>query len=610
MQTGGAGQIIHQNGGKMKIYVTGEGMVTALGRGVDMNVKAIRAGRSGVAMHTGLLRDGDGRELPVMCGMVPEDVMREISEEYPSGNGPYTRLELLAAAALGEALGEAGKKGRIGSRRRKAMIFSSTKGNTGILTAESLDTELPDDVFIDVTAKKTGRIFGYSPEDVYTVSNACISGISALVVARRLIGYGRYDEVAVVGVDVLSEFIVSGFASFRSLSPELCRPYDRERCGLNLGEAAGAVVLASGPEYMPSCAVISGGSISDDANHISGPSRTGDALYFAMRDAMEEAGTSPSDVSFVSLHGTATVYNDEMESKAVSLAGLSGTPVQSLKPYIGHTLGASGVVESILCIRQLLSGEVWGTPGYNESGVPLPLDVSDCTRQVAMRHCVKTASGFGGCNAAAVFSLPEYAPDTCIGKPAGYAVIRHVRLDGQSLFHASSGAGDFHSAIREKYRSMGLDDMKFYKMDDMSKLGYIAGHMLLEGLQFAPEEMAVILQNRNASLDSDLKHLSNITRGAGASPSVFVYTLPNVASGEISIRHRIKGENTFFISDRYSKVKMEDYAAMVLSSSHAKYCIVGWLDFLRGTFLADFELLEKTSDSPQEVSGNRREGEL
>lgn len=158
---------------------------------------------------------------------------------YVTGEGMVT--------ALGEALGEAGKKDRIGSRRRKAMIFSSTKGNTGILTAESLDTELPDDVFIDVTAKKTGRIFGYSPEDVYTVSNACISGISALVVARRLIGYGRYDEVAVVGVDVLSEFIVSGFASFRSLSPELCRPYDRERCGLNLGEAAGAVVLASGP---------------------------------------------------------------------------------------------------------------------------------------------------------------------------------------------------------------------------------------------------------------------------------------------------------------------------------------------------------------------------
>ena len=281
-------------------------------------------------------------------------------------------------------------------------------------------------------------------------------------------------------------FQIKGSDGARQLGfyTELCRPYDRERCGLNLGEAAGAVVLASGPEYMPSCAVISGGSISDDANHISGPSRTGDALYFAMRDAMEEAGTSPSDVSFVSLHGTATVYNDEMESKAVSLAGLSGTPVQSLKPYIGHTLGASGVVESILCIRQLLSGEVWGTPGYNESGVPLPLDVSDCTRQVAMRHCVKTASGFGGCNAAAVFSLPEYAPDTCIGKPAGYAVIRHVRLDGQSLFHASSGAGDFHSAIREKYRSMGLDDMKFYKMDDMSKLGYIACHMLLEGLQF------------------------------------------------------------------------------------------------------------------------------
>ena len=146
-----------------------------------------------------------------------------------------------------------------------------------------------------------------------------------------------------------------------------------------------------------------------------------------------------------------------------------------------------------------------------------------------------------------------------------------------------------HSSVKDIDRS----GMIALKMDDMSKLGYIASHLLLDGLSFSPEDMAVILQNRSASLDSDLKHLRNITEGPGASPAVFVYTLPNVASGEISIRHKIKGDNTFFISSSYDKEGMEEYARMVLASSKAKYCIVGWLEYLGGEYDADFELIEK-----------------
>ena len=211
----------------------------------------------------------------------------------------------------------------------------------------------------------------------------------------------------------------------------------------------------------------------------------------------------------------------QMSLHTVGLAGLSDKPVQSLKPYIGHTLGASGVVETVFCIRQLLLGEVWGTPGFASLGVPVPLSVSSMTRQVRMRHCIKTASGFGGCNAAIVLSLPEHARDMEEKPLPGFRKLKDVKM---------CGAGDFHSFIREKYKALGLNDMKFYKMDDMSKLGYIASHLLLDGLSFSPEDMAVILQNRSASLDSDLKHLRNITEGPGASPAVFVYTLPNVAS--------------------------------------------------------------------------------
>lgn len=560
---------------RKKVYIVADGMVTSLGAGTWTNVEAVRAGKTGVALHSGLVEDETGNDLPVMCGLVGD---------FNGDIDGMTRTESLAVAAVSEAAGKVSRHDGA-EERRKALIFSSTKGNIGILDVAPENTAaLPEEVFLDCSAKRIGRHFGYHPEDVFTVSNACISGVSSIVVAKRMIEYGRYDEVTVVGVDTISRFIASGFASFRSLSASLCRPYDASRDGLNLGEAAAAVILSDCADGASAPVVVSGGSVSDDANHISGPSRTGDGLYFAMRDAMEDAGVTAEDISFVNLHGTATVYNDEMESKAVGLAGLSDKPVQSLKPYLGHTLGASGVVETVFCIRQLLLGEVWGTPGFASLGVPVPLLVSSMTRQVRMRHCIKTASGFGGCNAAIVLSLPEPARDMEEKPLPGFSKLKDVKM---------CGAGDFHSFIREKYKALGLNDMKFYKMDDMSKLGYIASHLLLGGLSFSPEDMAVILQNRSASLDSDLKHLRNITEGPGASPAVFVYTLPNVASGEISIRHKIKGDNTFFISSSYDKEGMEEYARMVLASSKAKYCIVGWLEYLGGEYDADFELIEK-----------------
>lgn len=141
------------------------------------------------------------------------------------------------------------------------------------------------------------------------------------------------------GFDLLSDFIVSGFNAFKSVSPTLCRPYDAARDGLTLGEACGAVLLTRDRRLSGTGVSVAGGGISNDANHISAPSRTGDGLWYAIRAALAEAGTGAGEVGLVNTHGTATAYNDEMESKALHLAGLCGVPCNSLKPYFGHTLG-------------------------------------------------------------------------------------------------------------------------------------------------------------------------------------------------------------------------------------------------------------------------------
>lgn len=583
----------------MKTYITAAEVITALGADLAANVRAIEDGLSGVAER----KDPRLSDSPVMAAVIPDETFACLAAQYGGADGKsgaLMRTELLLAAVIGSIVSQTGIDM---SSADTFIVFSSTKGNVSLLDPSSSNQD--ERAYLWEMGERVASRFGASGR-FCVISNACISGVSALVVARRLILSGKYRKIVVAGCDTLSRFIVSGFASFRSLSGEVCRPYDSSRDGLNLGEAAGAVLLSD--TFSEGAVVLSGGAISDDANHISGPSRTGDGLFFAMRNAMNEAGVTPDDISFLNMHGTATVYNDEMESKAVGLAGLSSVPVQSLKPYFGHTLGASGVVETVMSAVQLRRGIVWGTKGYETPGTPMPLNVSSASRRVSMKHCVKAASGFGGCNAAVVLSLPEYSSGTAgreehqasESRPsASYRILRTVSLkdgrlarDGKTVF--SSEATEFGEFARALYHEKGRADMKFFKMDSLCKLGYLAAGELLDGIEFEPEETAVVLSDSSSSMDSDLRHLETLSccGEAAASPSVFVYTLPNVVAGEICIRHKIKGENTFFISREYEPDKLREYASMVLSRNGVRYCIVGWCEYLKGAYDAVFELLE------------------
>ena len=411
---------------------------------------------------------------------------------------------------------------------------------------------------------------------------------------------GRYDNMIVVGVDVQNRFIISGFAAFKSLSSELCRPYDASRCGLNLGEACGAVMLTK--TGTSDLVAIDGGSASDDANHISGPSRTGDGLYFAMRDAMSEAGVGPADVDMLQMHGTATAYNDEMESKAAGLAGLSDVPAQSLKPYFGHTMGASGIIETILAAEELKRGIFLGVKGFEELGVPVPLNVSAENRLITNpHHCLKTASGFGGTNAAVLLSFETPAPASAKKTSSALNPVRRVQIsqgqvnvDETSAFVSSQT--DFHTFSREAFKSREEANMKFYKMDDLCKLGYLASAWLLDGIEYGEEECGIVMSGKYGCLDTDIRHQQIIDSegDSSASPAVFVYTLPNVVAAEISIRHHIKGENIWFWSEDKTMSDIKKYASILAASRDLKYCIAAHIDFINGDYFAIFELLENT----------------
>lgn len=600
----------------VNIYMTAGSLITSLGFGLEENVKAIRSSRSGIVR----VNDRALFEEPFPAARIDAGRLAEQAEE--AGLSEYTRMEQLFLLCLNETILQSGVDP---ASPECGLILSTTKGNIGYLRKEP--DSLPEAGLYEMGRKIASRL--QCVHEPVIVSNACISGVSALIIASRLVEAGMYKQVLVAGGDLLTRFVVTGFQSFKSVSPTVCRPYDRERDGLSLGEACGAVLVTAEShqvkEKQP--VVIAGGAITNDANHISGPSRTGDGLYYAVSQALEEAALTPDEVSFVNAHGTATLYNDEMESKAFHWACLDTVPLNSLKSYWGHTLGASGIIESIICLEELRYGEVWGTKGYETPGIPFPLHISNATMTVPMKACVKTASGFGGCNGAIVFavaekqvakreysskevktevkpewkSVAEFSP---CGKKKRHVTrcvkVRENRilLNGKILFEGNPQE-DFSSFIRNAYKALGFEDRKFYKMDDLCKLGYIAVGCLLQEnggtTGYAPGEVGIVLSNASSSLDTDLKHQRIIeTEGdREASPAVFVYTLPNVVMGEICIRYKIQGENTFFISPDYPAAFIRRYAELVMEKRKLKACLIGWCEYLDGQYEARFEWLEQ-----------------
>ncbi|MBK5192975.1 MAG: beta-ketoacyl synthase, partial [Flavobacteriaceae bacterium] len=248
--------------------------------------------------------------------------------------------------------------------------------------------------------------FGFQQQPI-VISNACISGGLALAVAKRFIAAGKFDQAIVVGGDLVSEFVVSGFNSFQAMSPEPCRPFSKNRKGISLGEAAVAVLVSSKkPQNSINISLI-GEASANDANHISGPSRTGEGLYKSIQNALREAQVSAKEIDYLSAHGTATAYNDEMEAVAFNRSGLEKVPMNSFKGYYGHTLGASALLESILTKHSLLNNELYTSLNFDEIGISKPLNVIGGFERKELKFALKTASGFGGCNLALVLKKEE-----------------------------------------------------------------------------------------------------------------------------------------------------------------------------------------------------------
>lgn len=373
------------------IFINSDNILTPVGSTTAENFAQLTQNISGVKMHA----DTAMSDQPFQAALFADDS----AFNHVDPHDRFTRFEKLLIASIADALA----KGSVAAQDKDTvLIISSTKGNISLLETEEPSIALNERISLNTSAKMIAEHFGFVNPPV-VVSNACISGILAILTGMRLIQSGQYKHAVVAGADVISKFILSGFQSFQAVSSLPCKPFDAGRDGINLGEGAGTVVLTSDRQL--SCGIqVSAGSVSNDANHISGPSRTGEELNLAIQNALEHAGLQAPDIDLISAHGTATLFNDEMEAKAITLAGMQGVPVNSLKGYYGHTLGAAGLIESIISVRSLIENTMIPTRGFEKMGVTQPVNVCTTLTHSDLQHCLKTASGFGGCNAAMIFS--------------------------------------------------------------------------------------------------------------------------------------------------------------------------------------------------------------
>lgn len=551
-------------------YIIADNIISPLGETSEENYLSVKAGRSGIRAYE-----------PGTCN-IPEGFYASLL---------FEDFETLTLKSAQKAIANAQLELK---GKRTAFILSSTKGN------------IEENISLADSAQRIATQLGIDSKPI-VVCNACISGLSALILGNRLIDSDLYDAAIVCGCDTPRQFILSGFQSLKALSPEPCRPFDMERMGLNLGEAAATLILSKNPIQGNSWRM-GDGFIRNDAFHISTPSKTADGLYLSLQRTLESFTKEISStckqidmkahLAFINAHGTATLFNDQMESVAIGRAGLSDLPANAYKSFWGHTMGAAGILETIISMKAIDDDTILGTRGFSELGVSGKMNICAENRPTDKKGFIKMLSGFGGCNATIWAAKKPERENIALSQieqqNREFTTTHTIRitpeeviLDQRKLWERKEELGkqegqEHHSLLTSLYKQMIGNYPKFYKMDGLSRLGFVASEILLNAEKGETDkERAIIFFNHSSSIASDRNYKESINDKDNyfPSPSIFVYTLPNIVTGEIAIRNHFHGETSFFILPDKDERMMEEILQASCRDAQSKSFLTGWIDY-------------------------------
>ena len=559
----------------MDIQVAGYGIICAIGNDAQSVLRSLKEGRTGICPMRYL--QSSHKELPVgEVKLSNEEMLRMLGQDEKA---VISRTVLMGAIAIRQALEHANLdlKGK-----RVAVINGTTVGGMDVTEHYLLRMKEEDDLLpllekhdCGSSTREMADLAGLQDAEVCTVSTACSSAVNAIILGSEMLRTGEADIVIAGGTEPLSKFHLNGFNALMILDKEQCRPFDKTRAGLNLGEGAAFLVLQASPPtplLKEGGVFIRGYGNRCDAFHQTASSENGEGAYLAMCDALQMAGLKPQDIHYINAHGTGTPNNDASESAAIRrVFGENIPPISSTKGFTGHTTSASGSIETVICILALNEGFLPANYGWKEQDEACIAPIGNeefrmKNEEIATaRNILCNSFGFGGNDSAVVISKSPLSTPSfgeCLRQTPcilAEAVIDNVEQLGELREFVSAGEA----------RRMG----KLMKAATMSSL---------KALQAAGIETpdAIITATAFGMLETSEKFLIDMLENGEEtlSPTLFMQSTHNTIGSSIAIRTKCHGYNMTYSQGKDSLEWALRDARRLIATGKAKTVLVGCHD--------------------------------
>lgn len=569
----------------INVAVTGLGIICAIGNDAPAVLSSLRAKQTGIAPMRYL--QSSHRELPVgEVKLSNEEMKRMLGQDE---NAIISRTVLMGVIAIRQALEQA----RIDPKQKRITLISGTTvGGMDITEHYCLQIQ-EDDALLPLLEKhdcgsstrEMADLAGLLDAEVCTVSTACSSAVNAIILGAEMLRNDEADIVIAGGTEALSRFHLNGFNSLMILDKKPCRPFDKNRAGLNLGEGAAFVVLQKEKEDAEGLplAYIRGYANRCDAFHQTASSENGEGAYLAMRDALQMAGLKPQDIQYINAHGTGTPNNDASESVAIRWVFGEKLPlISSTKGYTGHTTSASGSVETVISILALQNSFVPANLGWQKQDEVCITPLGE-NGQLKIENVLCNSFGFGGNDSAIVISASSPIP------PKG-RIRRSFEVKQLGEATILSPLGELEGANIREF----ISPSEARRMGKLMKAAIITS---LKALRTAGVECpdAIITATAYGMLETSEKFLANMLENGEEtlSPTLFMQSTHNTLSSAIAIRTKCHSYNVTYSQGKDSLEWALRDARRLIRSGQAKTVLVGCHDEATPTSQEKFKRLGK-----------------
>ncbi len=584
----------------MSIAITGLGIISAIGNGKDQTLQALRTGQGGVGTMQHLT--SAHRELPVGEVKLSNAQLAALLG-LPDAHG-ISRTALLGAVALRQAIDDAGGTPMLAGKRI-AFVNGTTVGGMDITELAFADAIIKEAATSATDARQSTteaadkpdfvlhHDCGSSSDDIVrllgidctvtTVSTACSSALNAIARGADMLQSGQADIVFAGGTEALSLFHLNGFNTLLILDHDRCRPFDKSRAGINLGEGAAYLVMQRTEDTDPTppadttpqagsrtpLAYIAGYGNACDAFHQTASSDDGEGAYLAMTEALRQAHLTPADIDYVNAHGTGTPNNDASESAALRrVFGSDMPPVSSTKAFTGHTTSASGSIETAICILAMQQGFIPGSLGFTTQDDSCITPCATAT-EATIDHALCNAFGFGGNDSALIISRhapTQNASGECTSSPSAFQVecVAEVIIDDPEQLK------DYKDVIKP---------MEARRMGALLKAATLTSVKALRQAGIDSPD-AIVTATHYGMLDTSEKFLTDLCQNGEdlLKPTLFMQSTHNTVGSSIAIRTRCHGYNITYSQGACSlDCAMED-ARRLITTGRAKTVLVGLHD--------------------------------